>query len=111
MQCNAVIKSGRNHKDQLSYLSFSLRFSYFYMDSLLATLSSWLSDRDNRVLLWQAAATTSVIYLALVRYLRYRYINELRRKYPDPTIALKDPAVAEEVFDITARREFPCMLY
>lgn len=80
------------------------------MDSVLASLSKWLSDKDNRVLLWQAAATTSVLYLALVRYLRYRNINKLRRKYPDPTIALKDPAVAEEVFDTTVRREFPCML-
>lgn len=80
------------------------------MDSVIASLSKWLSDKDNRVLLWQAAATTSVLYLALVRYLRYRNINKLRRKYPDPTIALKDHAVAEEVFDTTARREFPCML-
>ena len=81
-----------------------------FMDSVLASVSKWLSDKDNRVLLWQAAATTSVLYLALVRYLRYRYINKLRLKYPDPTIALKDPRVAEEVFDTTVRREFPCRL-
>lgn len=80
------------------------------MDSVIASLSKWLSAKDNRVLLWQAAATTSILYLALVRYLRYRNISKLRRKYPDPTIALKDHAVAEEVFDTTVRREFPCML-
>ena len=99
----------RNQKDQLTN-PFLSAFQLYYMDSVIASLSNWLSDNDNRVLLWKAAATTSIIYLALVRYLRYRYINKLRRKYPDPTIALKDHTVAEEVFDTTVRREFPCML-
>ena len=49
-----------------------------------------------------------VIYLVLVHMLRFRSINALRRKYPDPTLPLRDSRVAEEVFNTTFRYDFQC---
>lgn len=65
----------------------------------------FLSENSSTV-----AATTGTaiaLYLALVRYLRFKYVRELRRKYPDPSVVLKDAYIAEEIYDITVRREFP----
>ncbi|KAI9495127.1 hypothetical protein BDB00DRAFT_760754 [Zychaea mexicana] len=53
--------------------------------------------------------TALACHLLVVRFVRYRYINKLKRKYPDPSIALRDFDVAEEVFHITSRREFPSL--
>ncbi|KAI9315949.1 hypothetical protein BX666DRAFT_274113 [Dichotomocladium elegans] len=63
----------------------------------------------NKVLpfLYVAGVPTLCLYLITVRCLRYRNINLLRQKYPDPTIALRDPDVAAEVYDCTARKDFP----
>lgn len=55
-------------------------------------------------------AAIIVSYLALVHMIRFRYINALRRKYPDPTLPLRDAKVAEEIFDTTFRYDFPCNL-
>ena len=49
-----------------------------------------------------------ISYLIAVRILRYRYIKALRKKYPDANAALHSLAIAEEVFALTSRREFPC---
>ncbi|KAI9494453.1 hypothetical protein BDB00DRAFT_787074 [Zychaea mexicana] len=46
-------------------------------------------------------------YLAIVRRYRYKYINALRRKYPDPNIAVQDSKIAAEIFNTTLRKEFP----
>lgn len=46
-------------------------------------------------------------YMAVVRFFRYRFVKELRRKYPDPDIVLKDSAIAEEIYCHTFRKEFP----
>ena len=62
-------------------------------------------SKQNR---FKIGITAAVVYVALVRYFRYRQINKLKRKYPDPTIALYDHAVAEEVFNNTNGKEFPC---
>ncbi|KAI9495128.1 hypothetical protein BDB00DRAFT_927803 [Zychaea mexicana] len=59
---------------------------------------------ENRKKFWIG---TAVIYLALVRYFRFRSINQLKRKYPDPTLPLRDLEAAEEVFSALTRREFP----
>lgn len=48
-----------------------------------------------------------VAYMALVRHLRYRRINGLLRKYPDPTLPLHNLNVAGEVFTATGAHEFP----
>ncbi|KAI9495130.1 hypothetical protein BDB00DRAFT_272599 [Zychaea mexicana] len=72
---------------------------------------AWLQilfDRDNRKQTGiTIGAASAVVYLALVRYLRYRNINAIKEKYPDPTLALRDSAVAEEVYNTTLRKEFP----
>lgn len=46
-------------------------------------------------------------YMNLVRRLRYRRINSLLRKYPDPTLPLRDPNVAKEVSTATSGYDFP----
>ncbi|KAI9258117.1 hypothetical protein BDA99DRAFT_561546 [Phascolomyces articulosus] len=55
-------------------------------------------------------ASLLIIYLLVVRSLRFRYINELKQKYPDPSVALHDITVAEEVLNSSARKEFPFIL-
>ena len=50
----------------------------------------------------------TLIYLFLVRILRYHNINAIKKKYPDPTLALHDPDVAAEVYNTTVRKDFPC---
>ncbi|KAI7852998.1 hypothetical protein BDC45DRAFT_442825 [Circinella umbellata] len=39
--------------------------------------------------------------------LRYHNINAIKKKYPDPTLALHDPDVAAEVYNTTVRKDFP----
>ncbi|KAG0270244.1 hypothetical protein BGZ95_001766 [Linnemannia exigua] len=45
--------------------------------------------------------------MALVRHLRYRRINALLHKYPDPTLPLRDLKVAKEVSTATGGYDFP----
>ncbi|KAG2222622.1 hypothetical protein INT45_008286 [Circinella minor] len=49
----------------------------------------------------------ALFYLVLVRMLRYHNINAIKKKYPDPTLALEDPDVAAEVYNTTVRKDFP----
>ncbi|KAG2228134.1 hypothetical protein INT45_009180 [Circinella minor] len=67
--------------------------------------------KKNRGTIASAATIASVYYLVAVRSQRYRYINELRDKYPDPAMPLKDSKIAAEVFDTTIRKEFPALHY
>ncbi|KAL0073319.1 hypothetical protein J3Q64DRAFT_1778539 [Phycomyces blakesleeanus] len=46
-------------------------------------------------------------YLILVRSLRYKYINNLRKQYPDPQVVFEDYDAAEAIFSHAFRREFP----
>ncbi|KAI7831450.1 hypothetical protein BC939DRAFT_391887 [Gamsiella multidivaricata] len=46
-------------------------------------------------------------YLLLVRHLRYQRINALLKKYPDPTLPLRDRNVAKEVSSNFADIDFP----
>ncbi|KAI8137241.1 hypothetical protein BJV82DRAFT_636293 [Fennellomyces sp. T-0311] len=46
-------------------------------------------------------------YVAAVRYYRYKCINDLRRKYPDPDVILKNGKIAQEIYCQTFRKEFP----
>ncbi|KAF9920646.1 hypothetical protein FBU30_009495 [Linnemannia zychae] len=48
-------------------------------------------------------------YMALVRHLRYHRINGLLKKYPDPTLPLRDLAIAKEVIGALGGNEFPYM--
>jgi len=72
------------------------------MSSLLSSLVAFSRDRPSiryGVLL--------VAYMTLVRHLRYRRINALLKKYPDPTLPLRDIKVAREVATATQAYEFP----
>ncbi|KAG0348629.1 hypothetical protein BG004_004660 [Podila humilis] len=46
-------------------------------------------------------------YMALVRSLRYKRINGLLAKYPDPTLPLRNIEIARECFSVTSDLEFP----
>ncbi|KAG0329623.1 hypothetical protein BGZ99_001230 [Dissophora globulifera] len=48
-------------------------------------------------------------YMGLVRHLRFKRINNLLRKYPDPTLPLRDYKVAREVAANVATYEFPSL--
>ncbi|KAF9578649.1 hypothetical protein BGW38_005451, partial [Lunasporangiospora selenospora] len=46
-------------------------------------------------------------YMALVRHLRYQRIRRLQRKYPDPTLPLRNYEVAREVAASIIELDFP----
>ncbi|KAF9171439.1 hypothetical protein BGX21_000494 [Mortierella sp. AD011] len=46
-------------------------------------------------------------YMALVRKRRYQGINRMLKKYPDPTLPLRDLEVANEVWSFVSDCEFP----
>ncbi|KAF9114621.1 hypothetical protein BGX27_010286 [Mortierella sp. AM989] len=48
-----------------------------------------------------------VTYMAIVRHLRYRRINALLKKYPDPTLPLRDKILARKIASSVADYEFP----
>ncbi|KAI9258121.1 hypothetical protein BDA99DRAFT_515289 [Phascolomyces articulosus] len=77
--------------------------------TLIETGKSWLDFifKQNGKETATIGAATAILYLALVRLLRYRNINAIKKKYPDPTLALTDPDVAAEVYDTTVRKDFP----
>ncbi|GJJ71966.1 hypothetical protein EMPS_04323 [Entomortierella parvispora] len=48
-------------------------------------------------------------YMLLVRHMRYRRIRKMQAKYPDPTIPLRDHAIAKEVLATAVNWDFPYM--
>jgi hypothetical protein len=48
-----------------------------------------------------------VSYLAYVRYYRYRLLNNMIKKYPDPNIVLENHDIAMEIYSDIFRKEFP----
>ncbi|KAF9100859.1 hypothetical protein BGX29_006206 [Mortierella sp. GBA35] len=68
------------------------------MDTLINILSFHPSVKYGALLL---------AYMGLVRHLRYRRINALLRKYPDPTLPLRNLAVAKEVAATVGEFDFP----
>ncbi|KAF9176620.1 hypothetical protein BGZ51_000226, partial [Haplosporangium sp. Z 767] len=51
--------------------------------------------------------TGLLAYMALVRHFRYKRINALLKKYPDPTIPLRNIEVAREVGSVVSDFDFP----
>ncbi|KAF9438796.1 hypothetical protein BGZ76_004633 [Entomortierella beljakovae] len=51
-----------------------------------------------------------VSYMAAVRRRRYQGINKLLKKYPDPTLPLRDLEVANEIWSFVSDCEFPFMM-
>ncbi|KAG0261175.1 hypothetical protein BG011_001281 [Mortierella polycephala] len=51
--------------------------------------------------------TGLLAYMALVRHFRYKRINALLKKYPDPTIPLRNLEAAREVSSIVGDLDFP----
>lgn len=68
------------------------------MNTLINILSSHPSLKYGALLL---------AYMGLVRHLRYRRINALLRKYPDPTIPLRNLSIAYEVAANVSELDFP----
>ncbi|CEP12946.1 hypothetical protein [Parasitella parasitica] len=54
-----------------------------------------------------AGSSVLLLYLAAVRHLRYKNINEIRKKYPNSQDVLDNIEIAREVNAITIRKEFP----
>lgn len=55
-----------------------------------------------------ATASIVVAYICTVRYYRYKNINLIRKKYPNPDDILNDSEAAQFIYNITTRKEFPC---
>ncbi|KAG0367452.1 hypothetical protein BGZ54_003865 [Gamsiella multidivaricata] len=73
-------------------------------------MSDLLDSVANAAMLYPGVAFGLAIfvgYLLLVRHLRYQRINALLKKYPDPTLPLRDRNVAKEVSSNFADIDFP----
>ncbi|KAI7868278.1 hypothetical protein BDF14DRAFT_1794893 [Spinellus fusiger] len=46
-------------------------------------------------------------YLLVVNHYRYKIINEIRRKYPDPKVVLENYEIAQEIYNNIFFKEFP----
>ncbi|KAF9438797.1 hypothetical protein BGZ76_004634 [Entomortierella beljakovae] len=86
--------------------------------SSLASSSSYLSNGDFVTIpaalsifktLLACSSVALVSYMAIVRRRRYRGINRLLKKYPDPTLPLRDLKVAQEINSFVTTYEFPFM--
>ncbi|KAI8645069.1 hypothetical protein BD408DRAFT_412196 [Parasitella parasitica] len=79
--------------------------------SLAATVADFFqsnAQKQDRLLLTVAAgASVLLLYIASVRHLRYKSINEIRKKYPNPQDVLDNIDIARQVNAITMRKEFP----
>ncbi|KAF8937114.1 hypothetical protein EDD21DRAFT_363861 [Dissophora ornata] len=71
------------------------------MDFLLDILKAYPSAKYGALLL---------AYMALIRHLRFKRINALLKKYPDPTLPLRDYQVAKEVAGVVNDFEFPFLV-
>ena len=93
----------------MDFINNKLLPSYVDLFSMFNTclIKGSSAVKKNRITIASATVITSVCYLAAVRIQRYRYINDLRHKYPDPSMPLKNSKIAAEVFDTTIRKEFP----
>lgn len=56
------------------------------------------------------AASALIIYLGAVRYLRYKNLAYIRRKYPNPQDVLDNIEIAREINAITMKKDFPCRI-
>lgn len=65
-------------------------------------------QNQDTFILTAAAASIVVLYLATVRHLRYKNINAIRAKYPNPQDVLDNIDIAREINAITTKKEFPC---
>ncbi|KAG0005729.1 hypothetical protein BGZ65_010321 [Modicella reniformis] len=51
-----------------------------------------------------------LVYMAIVRHLRFKRINALLKKYPDPTLPLRNLEIAREVNAVLDTLEFPYLI-
>ncbi|KAF9923936.1 hypothetical protein FBU30_006006 [Linnemannia zychae] len=68
------------------------------MDTIINFVTSYPSIKYGALL---------IAYMGLVRHLRYRRINTLLRKYPDPTLPLRNLSVAREIAANVGEWDFP----
>ncbi|KAI7894880.1 uncharacterized protein EV154DRAFT_59624 [Mucor mucedo] len=76
------------------------------MESLFTWIEKVSKSRikENKTAL---ACTTVLIYMGIVRYLRYKNLRTIQAKYPDPQQVLDDPDAAQEIYSKFFSREFP----
>ncbi|KAI9474106.1 MAG: hypothetical protein EXX96DRAFT_580615 [Benjaminiella poitrasii] len=70
---------------------------------LVRMISKWHCNKPTVIL----ASASILAYLGLVRYLRFKAINDIRKKHPNPKDALTNIDTANEINAITAKKEFP----
>ncbi|ORZ03990.1 hypothetical protein BCR43DRAFT_484320 [Syncephalastrum racemosum] len=79
------------------------------MTTVVEQINSWIVSGQfpSAQTMVALGGSAVVLYVASVRALRYRNLNYIRRKYPDPDVCMTDKDAAEEVYNIMFRREFP----
>ncbi|KAF7730063.1 hypothetical protein EC973_003008 [Apophysomyces ossiformis] len=75
---------------------------------MLDSVLTWIKEAPPQKTGAGVAAASLACYLLVVRHYRYRYVKEMRRKYPDPDMVLKDASIAAEIYSISGK-EFPFM--
>lgn len=114
----------QGNKTDCSYISFAFPLSSFSspfsLFSLFTTLPLFLAEPPLSIMntIFRVLATQPIVkyggaallaYMALVRFLRYKRINALLRKYPDPTIPFRNLDAAREVSSVVSELDFPFM--
>ncbi|GAN03118.1 DUF2236 family protein [Mucor ambiguus] len=64
-------------------------------------------QNQDKFILTTAAVSIVVLYLATAKHLRYKNINTIRAKYPNPQDVLDSIDIAREINAITTKKEFP----
>lgn len=82
------------------------------IETLVSKLTGFLEGAQQKetkfILSAAAGGSILLLYLATVRHLRYKNINSIRKKYPNPQDILNNIEFAREIASITVKKEFPC---
>lgn len=93
--------SQSNYVEQL----FFFIVTYLFFGMFLQVLIHGASTNE---LLLSTILFSLLCYLSYARYQRYKFVNSIIRKYPDPNIVLENHDIATEIYSNIFRKEFPC---
>jgi hypothetical protein len=67
-----------------------------------------IQKQDKSIIKVLTGTVVLLVYMSIVRYLRYKTLNRIKNKYPDPQYVLDNAEAAQDIFSITSKCEFPC---
>ncbi|KAG2234430.1 hypothetical protein BDF21DRAFT_357072 [Thamnidium elegans] len=70
-------------------------------------LEIFIAESSMTDLIVMSTILSTLTYLCYVRYNRYKSLNKMIKKYPDPDVVLQDHDIAVEIYSNIFRKEFP----